>query len=54
MSKINNKQKSNIPKGIFFGFLFGLVLRNFIVGVFMGVLAAVVMDSKNRENNSSL
>lgn len=50
----NNKQKSNIPKGILFGILFGIVLRNLIVGVFMGILAAVVLDSKNRENNSKL
>lgn len=50
----NNKQKSNIPKGIVYGILFGLVLRNLIVGIFMGVLAAVIMDSRNRENNSNL
>lgn len=46
----NNKPKSKIPLGIFYGLLLGFVMRNLFVGLLMGLLAAIVLDSKARED----
>ncbi|NLC54262.1 MAG: hypothetical protein GX769_00035 [Erysipelothrix sp.] len=45
-----NKQKSKIPLGIFYGLILGFVMQNLIVGALLGILAAVILDSKAREN----